>query len=71
MYDNPKKVYGDTKGVFGQNEMLPNFSPTAVQNTACGDTDGQPGAGWTLNHHSLDPYGGHGMGQQHLISCRG
>jgi hypothetical protein len=35
------------------------------------DTDGPPGAGCTLNHHSLDPYGGHGMVQQQLIRCLG
>jgi hypothetical protein len=35
------------------------------------DTDGPPGAGFTLNHHSLDSYGGHGMVQQQLIRCLG
>jgi hypothetical protein len=43
--------------------------PAATQNMAWGDTDGPPGAGCTLKHHSLDPYGGHGMAQQQPIRC--
>jgi hypothetical protein len=30
---------------------------------------GNSGSEWTLNHHSLNPYGGHGMVlQHHLLS---
>jgi hypothetical protein len=36
-----------------------------------GNTDVPPGAGCTLKHHSLDPYGGHEMVQQHLMRCCG
>jgi hypothetical protein len=45
--------------------------PTAVQNTAWGDTAGPPGAGCTLEHRSFNLYGGHGMVQQQLIRCLG
>jgi hypothetical protein len=38
-----------------------NLSPTAAQKV-----DGKSGAGLTLQHHSLDPYGGHEMVQHHL-----
>ena len=43
-----------------------NFSPTAAQKLVWTDRDGQSGACLTLQHHSLDPYGGHEMVQQHL-----
>ncbi len=46
------------------NKML-NFSPAAAQNAVWTDSHGESGAGLTLQHHSLDSYGGHEMVQQH------
>jgi hypothetical protein len=48
--------------------ILPNYSS---KHGIWYDTDGPPGAGCTLNHHSLDPYGGRGMVQQQLKRCLG
>jgi hypothetical protein len=42
------------------------FLPATAQKGACTDRDEESGAGLTLQHHSLDSYGGHGMVQQHL-----
>jgi hypothetical protein len=39
---------------------------TSVLVLVCTDSDGELGAGLTLQHHSLDSYGGHEMVQQHL-----
>jgi hypothetical protein len=50
---------------------LPKFYSTPDQNMAWCDTDGPPVADCTLNHYSLDLYGGHGMVQQQLIWCPG
>jgi hypothetical protein len=45
-----------------------NFLPNAAQKVACpGTVNGDSGAGLTLHHHSLDPYRGHGLIQQHHI----
>jgi hypothetical protein len=44
---------------------VPNFLPILDQKVAWLGTDGDSGTGLTLHHHSLDPYGGHGMIQQH------
>jgi hypothetical protein len=53
-------------------QMFPICSPSCItRHGICGDTDGPPGAGCTLKHHSLDPYGGHGMVQQQLTRCHG
>jgi hypothetical protein len=56
-----------------QHQVSPNFDgrvmnilPTAAQKVVWTDRDGESGAGLTLQHHSLDSYGGHDMVQQHL-----
>ena len=46
---------------------VPNFLPVSAQKVAWPATDGDSGAGLTLHHHSLDPYGRHGKVQQHYI----
>jgi hypothetical protein len=45
-----------------------NFLPATAtaQKVAWTDRDGESGAGLTLQHHSLDSYGGHEMVQHHL-----
>jgi hypothetical protein len=43
-----------------------NFSPPAAQKVVWIGREGDSGAGLTLQHHSLDSYGGHEMVQQHL-----
>ena len=43
-----------------------NFSQTAAQKVVWTDRDGDSGACLTLQHHSLNSYGGHEMVQQHL-----
>jgi hypothetical protein len=43
-----------------------NFLPAAAQKVVWTERDGESGAGLTLQHHSLDSYGGHEMVQQHL-----
>jgi hypothetical protein len=50
-------------------QMFPSCSPK--HSMAWHDTDGPPGAGCTLKHYSLDPYGGHGVVRQQLIRCHG
>jgi hypothetical protein len=50
---------------FGFN--VPNFLPMPAPKAALLGTDGDSGADFTLHHHSSDPYGGHGMIQQHHI----
>jgi hypothetical protein len=47
------------------NGKVLNFLPTAAQTVAWINRDGESGAGLTLQQHSLDPYGGHEMVQQH------
>jgi Na+-transporting NADH:ubiquinone oxidoreductase subunit NqrB len=42
-----------------------NFLPATAQRVIWTDSDGESGAGLTLQHHSLDSYGGHEMFQQH------
>jgi hypothetical protein len=46
---------------------LPKLLPTPEQKVAWLVTEGDSGAGLTLHHHSLDPYGRHGKVQQHCI----
>jgi hypothetical protein len=46
---------------------LPKLLPTPEQKVAWLVTEGDSGAGLTLHHHSLDPYGRHGKVQQHYI----
>jgi hypothetical protein len=45
-----------------------NFLPAAAaaQKVVPTDRDGESGAGLTLQHHSLNSYGGHEMVQQYL-----
>jgi hypothetical protein len=45
---------------------VPNVSPAAAQNILWTCSHGESGVGLTLQHHSLDSYGGHDMVQQHL-----
>ena len=42
------------------------FLPALAQKVAWTDRDEESGAGLTLQHHSMDSYGGHEMVQQHL-----
>jgi hypothetical protein len=59
-----------TNALTSKPKILPQcakLSPILDQKVVWLGTDGDPGAALTLHHHSLDPYGGHGMIQQHHI----
>jgi hypothetical protein len=56
---------------FAQNlrQFAKHFANGTVKSGMAGHRYGDSGDKWTLNHHSLNPYGGHGMvWQHHLLS---